>query len=256
MSDTPKDSNTVPPSVDLVVTEDYAALSRAGAEVVADLFRAQPDAAVVVATGNTPLGLYQELAAQRAEGAFDASRLKVFQLDAYLGLGPDDPRSLYRWMREAFLEPLGIGARQVTRLPGDSPDPAGACRAYDAAVARAGGFDLAILGLGPNGHLGFNEPPSGPADKTRVVSLTEASLESNARYWGGRERVPTRAVTAGMDVLLAAKKILLLVSGAHKREVLRAALNGPVTPDLPASYLQTVADVTVLADRAAWGERG
>lgn len=243
-------------TIDLVVLEDYAALSRVGAARVAELFRAKPDAAVVVATGNTPMGLYRELAAKRAARVFGPGELKVFQLDAYLGLAPDDPRSLYRWTKEAFLDPLGIQPQQVVKLPGDSPDPAAACRAYDDAVVRAGGFDLAILGLGPNGHLGFNEPPSQPTDKTRVVSLSEASLESNARYWGGQGRVPKQALTAGMNVLLAAKEIVLLVSGAHKRDVLVQALAGPVTPDLPASYLQTSSKVTVLADRAAWDEYG
>ena len=249
-------------ALNLVIEKDYDALSRAGAEFVVDVLRGKPDAArpgqlsnVVVATGRTPMGLYQALAEKRAEGAFDAGQLTVFQLDAYLGLAPDDPRSLYGWTKRSFLDPLGIEDQRVVRLPGDSPDPAGACRAYEAAVVSAGGFDLAVLGLGPNGHLGFNEPPSRPTDKTRVVTLTEASVESNARYWGGRERVPRGAMTAGMDLLLAAKKILLLVSGAHKHDVLHQTLYGPITPDVPASYLQTAKDVTVLVDRAAWSGR-
>ncbi len=240
----------------LVIKEDYAALSRAGAERVASYLRAKPDAAVVVATGNTPLGLYRELADMRARGEVDSSRLRAFQLDAYLGLTPDDPRSLYRWMKEAFLDPLEIPEAHVVRLPGDTPDPHAACHAYDEAVARAGGFDLAILGLGPNGHLGFNEPPSAPTDVTRVVTLTEESVTSNASYWGGRERVPREAITAGMNVLLEAKKILLLVSGDHKHAILRRTVEGPVTPDVPASFLQRAADVTVLADRAAWHGEG
>ena len=236
----------------LEVFPDYDALSRAGAERVASYLRAKPDASVVVATGNTPLGLYRELADMRARGEWDSSRLRAFQLDAYLGLAPDDPRALYRWMKEAFLDPLEILEAQVVRLPGDAPDPHAACRAYDEAVARAGGFDLAILGLGPNGHLGFNEPPSDENTPTRVVALTEASVTSNASYWGGRDRVPREAITAGMNVLLGAKKILLLVSGGHKHDILRRTLQGPVTPEVPASYLQTAEDVTVLADRAAW----
>jgi len=238
----------------LRIERDYDALSKAGAALVAEFFSAKPDAAVVVATG--PMGLYRELAAAYASGAFDSGRLTVFQLDAYLGLSAKDPRSLYRWTETAFLTPLGIAPRQLVRLPGDSPDPQAACRAYDRAVERAGGFDLAILGLGPNGHIGFNEPPSPPTAKTRVVSLSEASLESNARYWGGRERVPRRALTAGMDVLLAAKTTVLLVSGAHKREVLQSALRGSLTPDVPASYLRAASNVTVFADRAAWSGRG
>jgi glucosamine-6-phosphate deaminase len=237
----------------LLVVDDYQALSRAGADLVADVISSNPDARVVVATGRTPMGLYRELASRRAQGHLDTSRLRVFQLDAYLGLGPGDPRSLYGWMRRSFLDPLGISEALVVRLPGDAPDPEEACRAYDRALQAAGGFDLAVLGLGPNGHLGFNEPPCGPDAPTRVVSLTPQSVESNARYWGGPEQVPRRALTAGMAVLLAARRILLLAAGESKADILRRTLEGPITPDVPASYLQTAPGFTVIADRVAAG---
>ena len=246
-----KEADSHHTNLQLLVAEDYDALSKTGADLVVKLFQEKPDAAVVVATGNTPMGLYRELAAAYASGAFNSRKLRVFQLDAYLGLTPDDPRSLNRWTKDAFLTPLKIDARQVVELPGDSPDPEATCRAYDEAVEQAGGFDLAILGLGPNGHLGFNEPPSRATDKTRVVDLTEESIISNAQYWGGRDRVPRQALTAGMDILLAAKKILLLVSGVHKHDILQKTLEEPITPEVPASYLRNSRDVTVLVDRAA-----
>ena len=133
-------------------------------------------------------------------------------------------------------------------------DPEAVCRAYDAAVAAAGGFDLSVLGLGPNGHLGFNEPPADPDSPTRVVTLTEASVESNARYWGGRDQVPRQALTAGMAALLAARQTLLLVSGAHKRAILRQTVAGPATPDCArVSYLQQAANVDrARRPRPAW----
>lgn len=236
----------------LVVVDDYAALSEAGADLLAAAIAANPSAALVIATGETPLGLYAALAERRRRGALDTSRLRIFQLDAYLGLAADDRRSLYGWMKRAFLDPLEIPAANVTRLPGDAPDPAAACRAFDQAVRTAGGFDLAVLGLGPNGHLGFNEPPTDPDSPTRVVDLTEQSVQSNARYWGGRDQVPRQALTTGMAALLAARQTLLVVAGAHKRAILRRTVEGPVTPDVPASYLRQAANVTVLADRAAW----
>jgi glucosamine-6-phosphate deaminase len=238
--------------MDLIVVEDYEALSRAGADWLANAIRIQPDAAIVLATGESPMGVYRELAERHSHGHIDASQLRVFQLDAYYGLAPDDRRSLYGWMLNSFIEPLGIAEGNVVRLDGNTPDPAEACRLYEAAVREAGGFDISILGLGPNGHLGFNEPPSYPDAPTRVVDLTPESIASNARYWGGEEQVPHRALTCGMDLLLSARHTLLVVSGAHKHKILHRAVEGPQTPDVPASYLQSATNVTVLADRAAW----
>jgi glucosamine-6-phosphate deaminase len=166
-------------------------------------------------------------------------------------LGPDDFRSLYGWTRRSFVEPLGIPDAQVTRLVADTGDPQAACQAYEAAVEAAGGIDLAIMGLGPNGHLGFNEPPSGADAPTRMIDLAEESVESNAVYWGGRDQVPRQAMTAGLNVILAARHIVLVVTGAHKRDILDRAINGAVTPDVPASWLQRAPNVTILADRDA-----
>jgi len=238
--------------VQLTIVDDYDALSRAGAELMADVIRERPNAAIILATGETPMGIYRELAARRQRDGLDTSRLRIFQLDAYVGLGADDHRSLYGWMKRSFLDPLGVPDANVVRLPGNAADPEAACRAYDAAVQTAGGIDLAVLGLGPNGHLGFNEPPVDADAPTRIVTLTPASIESNARYWGGSDQVPQRALTAGMSILLAARQTLLVVSGAHKRAILRRAVEGPITPDVPASYLRHAANVTVLADKVAW----
>ena len=241
--------------MDLVIVDDYEALSRAGADWLKGAIREQPESAIVAATGDTPMGMYIELAQLRIRGLIDTSRLRVFQLDAYLGLAPDDPRALFGWTRRSFIEPLGIAAENVVRLAGDAADPLEACRLYETAARAIGGFDLSILGLGPNGHIGFNEPPSAPDAPTRVVDLTPESILSNARYWGGQDQVPRRALTCGMDLLLAAGRTLLLVSGAHKHEVLHRAVEGPQTPDVPASYLQSAPNVTVIADRGAWHGR-
>ena len=239
-------------NVELILLDDYETLSRRGADWLAEAVRAKPDAAIVVATGDTPMGMYRELAERRARGLFDPSRLRVFQLDAYVGLTPDDPRSLFGWTRRSFIEPLGIAEANVVRLAGDASDPWEACRLYDAAVHKIGGFDLSILGLGPNGHLGFNEPPSPPDARTRLVELTPESIVSNARYWGAEEQVPRQALTCGMELLLAARQTLLLVSGARKHQILHRAIEGRQTPEVPASYLQSASNVTVMADRAAW----
>ena len=238
--------------VDLIIVDDYDALSRAGADWMAEAIQTKPDAAIVAATGDTPMGMYLELAQRHLRGLIDTSRLRVFQLDAYLGLSPDDPRALIGWTRRSFIGPLGIAEANVVRLAGDAPDPWEACRAYEAAAREVGGFKISILGLGPNGHIGFNEPPSPPDASTRVVDLTPESIESNARYWGGEEQVPRQALTCGMDLLLTARRTLLLVSGARKHQILHRVIEGPQTPEVPASYLQSAPDVTVIADRAAW----
>jgi glucosamine-6-phosphate deaminase len=234
-----------------IVAESYEQLSQRGADIVARTLAARPSAALLVATGNTPMGVYQELARRRRQGELDTGEVRVFQLDEYVGLGADDFRSLYGWTRRSFVEPLGIPDAHVTRLEADAADPQRACEAYESAVVAAGGIDLAILGLGPNGHLGFNEPPSEADAPTRIIELAEASVASNAQYWGGRDQVPRKAVTAGMNVILAARHIVLVVSGTHKRDILERTISGALTPDVPASWLQRAPNVTILADRDA-----
>ena len=226
-------------SFTLEVLTDEVALAGRAAGWIAARIRARPELSVLVATGNTPMPTYARLAELASAGELDASHVTAVQLDEYLGLEPGDSRSLRAWMEKTFVQPLGI-----TRvLPLNDPGT------FTASLADLGGLDLAILGLGPNGHLGFNEPPSPPDAPTRTLALTPESLESNRAYWGG-QAVPERAVTAGMDVILAARETLLLVSGAHKRDILARALHGPETPDVPASYLRRTR-LTVLADRAA-----
>ena len=218
-------------------------VARYTADVIEQQIRAKPDATLLVATGNTPLPAYAELAKRN----LDTRQVRAVQLDEYLGVGEDDPRSLYAWMRRDFVEPLGIA--HVLRFEPHAPDPGASCERYAQRIRDLGGIDLAILGLGPNGHLGFNEPPSSADAPTRVVTLSDASMESNAAYWQGLE-VPRHALTVGMDLILEAKMCLLLVTGERKRDILQRTLHGSVTPEVPASFLQN-ASLTVLADEAA-----
>ncbi len=236
--------------IDTRVALDAGELAREAAAVIADAIAADPQAALVVATGETSEPTYGELTRCVASG-LDVSRIRVFQLDEYAGIAHDDRRSLYGWTMRGFAEPLGVGPERVTRLDGAAANLEASCRRYEAEVEAAGGFDLAILGLGPNGHIGFNEPPSGRDAPTRAVELSADSLASNARYWGGEDQVPRRAITAGMDLLMAASRILLIVSGSPKRSILARVLDGPISPDVPASFLQEHRDVVVLTDRDA-----
>jgi glucosamine-6-phosphate deaminase len=236
------------PSV--IVLDDYEAMSVAAADLVAELMAGKPTASVVVPTGETPMGLYRELALRSDAGALDATGITVFQLDEYVGIPPDDRRSLLGWALRSFVEPLRIPPGNVVPVPADG-DPED-CAAYDRQVERGGGYDLAILGIGTNGHVGFNEPPTEASAPTRMVKLSTESVGSNAAYWGGDAHVPRRAVTIGMAGLLRSRTILLIASGASKREIVGRAVLGPVTSEVPASHLQTSADLRVLVDRAAW----
>lgn len=239
--------------MNIIITQDYAEMSRVAADWVVAAINAKPDSTIVFPTGKTPEGLYHELIARYQQGAFDPTALHVFVLDEYVGIGQDDPRSLYGWLWRTLFAPLGITATQITPLPGDAVDPVAACGVYHATLVAAGGLDLAILGLGPNGHIGYNDPPADATATTRVLDLSESSLETCAREWGGRDRLLPQALTIGMDLLLAARQKLLVVSGTHKRDILRQSLYGPLSPDVPASYLQQAANVTVIADEAAAG---
>ena len=234
----------------IVEAADAADLARKSALLIADAIRVRPDAALLLATGNSPMATYAELVAMQERGEVDSSGVRPFQLDEYLELGPDDPRSLAGWMRRSFTAPLGIADDRVTWLEA-AGDLEASCARYAQAVRAAGGYDLAVLGLGPNGHLGFNEPPSAADAPTRVVDLTPESLVSNAVYWG--DDVPRRAVTAGMDLIMGSRSVLLIVSGAHKREILARMLEGEPSPDCPASLLRQRDGVIVAADRAALG---
>lgn len=234
------------------VRESAEQVARLAGDRVEDVFRARPEASVLPATGNTPLPLYH-LLAKRSESGMATSRLHVFQLDEFVGVAEDDPRSLYGWMRRVFLEPLHIPESRVTRLRGDAGDLDAECARYDAEVEAAGGIDLAILGLGIDGHLGYNEPPSPAVAPTRVVRLRPESTRSARAYWASDSDVPERGLTAGMAAILGARTVLLLVTGRHKRPILQQMLHGPVGPGIPASYLREHDGATLIADIDAFG---
>jgi len=238
----------------VVIVEDADDIGHVGADLVADAIARSPAASITAATGESPMGLYSALAGRYRSGMFETNAVTVFQLDEYLGLTPGDRRSLLGWMRRSFLQPLGVSCDRVVPLPSDG-DLREACAAFDRAVEARGSLDIAILGLGRNGHLGFNEPLSAAESPTRVVELSAVTLEDNARYWGSVADVPTMAVTMGMRHLLRARQVVLVVSGGVKRAIVHRALEGPVGPEVPASLLRTAeAEVTVIVDRAAWGE--
>lgn len=236
--------------MEIRIEDSAEAASRLAAKLIAGQIEANPRAAVIPATGNTPLATYR-LLAERARDGLQTAGLRVFQLDEYVGVPAGDPRSLFGWMRRSFVDPLHIDLAQVTRLRGDASDLLAACADYERAVSTADGIDLAILGLGLDGHLGYNEPPSPPDAPTRVVTLLPESRATAASYWPSGTLTPDQGVTAGMNVLLAARSIVLLVTGPAKRTILRRVLEGPMGPEVPASYIRSLDRAMIIADRQA-----
>lgn len=232
----------------IIVAEDYEDLSRRAANWLRNTLTGIANPNVVLATGNTPVGLYRNLGVD-PDRQFLANA-RIIELDEYQGIPPDDPRLLAGWLRNAFLRPLSIPETAFLSFDSSAADPDQEATRVETAVAQTG-IDVCVLGLGPNGHLGFNEPGSDFKSETRVVTLTEESIKSNGVYWGDEGQVPRRAFTLGLGTLASAKHTLLLVNGAHKAAILAATLEGPQSPQVPSTCLRNFRDVTVIADRSA-----
>lgn len=236
----------------LQIAVDYAAMSRLAADAVADTIQSNPGAAITLPTGETPRGMYQELVSRIGNGNLDFSRLQLFCLDDYLGKKITDEASLTGWLNDVFLEPGRIPRANTHFIPTIDPDPQSAAAEYDRDIRSAGGLELAVVGIGLNGHVGFNEPGSAPDSRTRVVDLTPVSREQNAAYYQGDQTIPKQAITMGLGTILEARRIVLIVSGPSKADILRQALEGPITIDVPASHLRSAGDrLDVIADADA-----
>jgi glucosamine-6-phosphate deaminase len=241
------------PSLPLVVGSPTDAARRVASEVAALIrARAREGRAVVLglATGRTPLGIYEELARLHRDEGLSFANVVTFNLDEYLGLAPDHPCSFRRYMREKLFERVGI-ADASAWLPASDVAPSqieAHCREYEERITSAGGIDLQILGIGRNGHIGFNEPGSRRDSRTRSVVLAEETREDAARAFGGLQHVPERAITMGVATILAARKLRVLAFGAHKREIVRRVVSAPIDPALPATFLREHGDVVLYTD--------
>ncbi|MGB3327440.1 MAG: glucosamine-6-phosphate deaminase [Thermomicrobiales bacterium] len=236
----------------VTVVDDYDLLSALAADAVSETLARTPGAALTLPTGDTPLGMYRELVRRIDAGELDFSQAQFFCLDDYLGATPEDEASLTRWLKQVFLVPARLPEAHVHYVPTTAEDPVTAAAGYDREIAHFGGLELAVVGLGPNGHIGFNEPGSGPEDATRVVDLQSATREQSAAYWDGKAAIPTQAMTIGLGTLLQAKRIVLIVSGEGKAEIVRATLEGPETTDVPGSFLRRAGSrLEVILDKGA-----
>jgi glucosamine-6-phosphate deaminase len=229
------------------VYADYAGLSQRAAEIVAGLIRRKPNAVLGLPTGSTPEGFYRALAAT----GVSLAQVQVFNLDEYLGLPKDHPESYYHFMKEHLYDKTDVRPENCHIPDGMTADPAAECRRYEEAIRAAGGIDLVVLGVGHNGHIGFNEPGTPWTARTRKVALAERTRQANARFFNSIDEVPTYALTMGIATILEARQILLLASGAAKAPVIKETVEGEPRIEVPATALQQHPDVTVLLDKEA-----
>jgi len=214
---------------------------------------AKPNCVLGFATGSTPLPAYRELIRQNAAGYVDFSAVKTVNLDEYVGLSRDNEQSYHYFMHENLFNHINIG-RHNTNLPdGMAADTGAECARYDELIASLGGIDLQLLGLGHNGHIGFNEPSAAFSTGTHCVGLDKKTIEANKRFFASADEVPRRALTMGMREIMGARRIVLAVAGKDKADILRAVLRGSVTPAVPGSILQLHPDLVVVCDAAAHG---
>jgi glucosamine-6-phosphate deaminase len=237
----------------LIVVPDYTAMSEMAADIVVETLTAKPKAAISLPTGSTPVGMFESLIRRSRAGEVDLTRFHLFCLDEYLGVSPDDPNTLTSWLYRTFIDPADLTVWNVHTLPVTAEDPALAAAEYEKEIVEAGGLKLAVLGIGGNGHIAYNEPGSPADSRTRVLDLTQESIDQAAGYFDGAT-VPHQAMSMGVGTLLEAKKIVLIVSGENKQEILRKTLRDPMSADVPASWLRLRPEkVTIIADEAAAG---
>ena len=221
------------------------------ARIIAKELRANPHVVLGLATGRTMESVYQVLVRKHRKEGLDFSLCSTFNLDEYVGLAPGDPHSYRHYMNEHLFRHVNIDPRN-THLPnGQAPDLDAECRSYEAAMARFGGIDLQLLGIGQAGHIGFNEPLSALRSRTRVKALAPLTLEQNAESFGGESEVPRRAITMGVGTILECRRGLLLATGVEKAEIIAKAVEGPITSMISATALQLHAHCTVVVDEAA-----
>ncbi|WFB06038.1 glucosamine-6-phosphate deaminase [Streptomyces sp. LX-29] len=238
--------------MEVVIVPDARAGGELIAEAMAALVRRKPDALIGVATGSTPLPVYEALTAKVAAGAVDVSRTRICQLDEYVGLPAGHPESYRSTVLRQVVEPLGLTEESFLGPDGNAEDVQAACEAYDRALGEAGGVDLQLLGIGTDGHIGFNEPCSSLASRTRIKTLTERTRQDNARFFDGDiDQVPHHVITQGIGTILDSRHLVLLATGAGKADAVARSVEGPVAAACPASALQLHPHATVVVDEAA-----
>lgn len=235
----------------IIRTKDYDDMSKKAANIIAAQVILKPNCVLGLATGSTPIGTYKNLVQGYENGDLDFSQVTSVNLDEYKGLPRENDQSYFYFMNDNLFKHVNINPANTYLPDGTEPDSDKACKEYEAIIESVGGQDLQLLGLGHNGHIGFNEPNDEFDKVTHCVNLTQSTIEANKRFFASADDVPKQAYTMGIGTIMKAKKILVVVSGADKAQIVKDAFFGPVTPQVPASILQMHPDVTVVADEAA-----
>ena len=230
----------------VIKAKNYMDLSKKAAIIMAAQVINNPRSVLGLATGSTPEGLYLELANLSKEGLLDFEEIKTFNLDEYYGLTSEHPQSYHHFMREKLFQYINIKDENIHIPDGSTTNPEEECNRYEDMIRQSGGIDLQLLGIGRNGHIGFNEPSTDFSNQTDLVNLTEDTIEANQRFFETKDEVPKKAISMGIKTIMQAKKVLLIASGADKKDALERTINQPVTPEVPASILQFHPDVTIL----------
>tara|TARA_B100000700_G_C14982168_1_gene826969 strand:+ start:360 stop:1154 length:795 start_codon:yes stop_codon:yes gene_type:complete len=238
----------------IVILKDATEVARYGADLFVAQLKKQPASTLGLATGSTPVALYQNLIEKNQQGDISFSQVTSFNLDEYLGLDGSHPQSYRFFMNEQLFDHIDIAKERTHVPPGDAQDPIAACQEYEARILAAGGIDIQLLGIGRNGHIGFNEPSSGLTSRTRVKTLTKATIDDNARFFSEDEYQPHLSITMGIGTILDAKKVVLLATGENKAAAIKATVEGPLTASCPASALQVHRDAVIVIDEAAASE--
>lgn len=234
--------------------KDYTEMSRKAASIIASQIILKPACVLGLATGSSPVGIYQQLVEWHKDGLLDFSQVTSVNLDEYRGLSGENEQSYRYFMNTNLFDHVNINKEHTYVPDGMEADSRKACEKHDAIIRTVGGIDLQLLGLGHNGHIGFNEPDSCFPAGTHCVDLAPSTIEANKRFFASEADVPRQAYTMGIQNIMQARKILVVVSGADKAEILKKVVQGPITPQVPASILQLHNDVTIIADEAAFSQ--
>jgi len=232
----------------IICAKDYKEMSEMAADIIGVQVLLKPDAVLGLATGSTPIGTYEELVRRYEAGRLDFSKIKTVNLDEYRGLTRDNDQSYYYFMHSHLFDHININKNNTKVPDGMEPDALKAGQDYENIIKNYGGIDLQLLGLGNNGHIGFNEPGDEFIDKTHVVDLTESTIEANKRFFASIDDVPKQAYTMGIGSIMRAKRVLMVVNGKGKAEIVKEAFFGPITPKVPASILQLHNDFILIGD--------